>query len=161
MRRYTVLVSFDAESDSDAAIAVNDLRNAAEDLTSWDFNVREFTLKDEGAAPGDEEPTKKTSDYLQVWPPDEHAEHWTVTGSVTQLLNDRVTEAGRQALCEKYGEDSGNYIAQEVLREQQKKGLWEGVRFDSEHGQFFAYTKTDVQAWELVAFLVGLSWTTA
>lgn len=97
--------------------------------------------------------------YLRVLPPDQHVEHYTVTGSVTRLLNDRVTEVARATLAEKYGEDSGNYIAQDVLREQQEKGLWEGVRLDSEHGQFFAYTKTEEQANELLNFLVGLSWT--
>lgn len=103
--------------------------------------------------------TEQAQMYLRVLPPDQHVEHYTVTGSVTRLLNDRVTEVARATLAQKYGEDSGNYVAQEVLREQQEKGLWEGVRLDSEHGQFFAYTKTEEQANELLNFLVGLSWT--
>lgn len=81
---------------------------------------------------------------------------WTVSGEFNRMLDHEVTEETVRRLINETGEESANYIVEHYLIRDKR---WSHVRFDSESGNFFAYTKTREEAQELLDYILGLTWT--
>jgi hypothetical protein len=136
-------VGWDAHVDS--ALAVLDQPTDADVVTLYEEEDHRWVGIDED-----------TQERDFPFPDNKGGKYFTITGELNRMVDSQVTEETVRRICEETGEESANYIVERYLITDEH---WKFVRFDSESGQFFAYTRTHEEAVELRDYIEGLTWT--